>query len=131
VAALFNGTQLEPRVLAAHATAASALKMTYAAWTKGTAALLVTIEAVAAELGVAEALHEEWGRSQPDALDRLAAAQESATEKGWRWEAEMREVAMTFEVAGQPSGFHRAAAETFANHRDSHAGKAPPRTEGD
>ena len=41
---------------------ASALKMTYAAWTKGTAALLLAIEATAEANGVAAALHAEWAR---------------------------------------------------------------------
>jgi 3-hydroxyisobutyrate dehydrogenase-like beta-hydroxyacid dehydrogenase len=114
VAALFAGTALDARVLEGHgATAASALKMAYAAWTKGTAALLLATQRTAGALGVADALHEEWAISQPQLEARLAAAGESATSKGWRWVGEMREIADTFESAGQPGGFHRAAATVF------------------
>ncbi|HWV86213.1 MAG TPA: DUF1932 domain-containing protein [Capillimicrobium sp.] len=114
VAALFAGTALEARVLDGHgATAASALKMAYAAWTKGSAALLLATQRAAGALGVADALHEEWGISQPQLEARLAAAGESAASKGWRWVGEMREIAATFEAAGQPDGFHRAAADVF------------------
>ena len=38
---------------------------------------------------------------------------ESSAENGWRWVAEMREIAQTFAAAGQPDGFHLAAAEVF------------------
>jgi hypothetical protein len=33
--------------------------------------------------------------------------------KGWRWVGEMEEIAATFGAAGQPEGFHQAAAEIF------------------
>ena len=111
-AAVFEGTSLDARVVEGD-MAASALKMTYAAWTKGAAALLLAIEATAASLGVAPLLHEEWELSQPDAAGRLAAAQTAADAKAWRWVAEMREIAATFAAAGQPDGFHRAAAEVY------------------
>jgi 3-hydroxyisobutyrate dehydrogenase-like beta-hydroxyacid dehydrogenase len=114
VADLFDGSPLEAVVLDGEVGAASALKMTYAAWTKGSAALLVALRAVAAANGVDDALLAEWRRSQPSLPDRSARAARSAHEKGWRWEAEMREIAATFAAAGQPDGFHLAAAEVFA-----------------
>jgi 3-hydroxyisobutyrate dehydrogenase-like beta-hydroxyacid dehydrogenase len=112
VAALFAGTPLDVRVLEGRFSA-SALKMVYAAWTKGSAALLLAIEGVAAELGVADHLHSEWEHSQAQLPGRLVAAQEAARTKGWRWTGEMREIAATFAAAGQPDGFHRAAAEVY------------------
>src|SRR5437763_150396 len=54
VAAAFAGTALEPRVVSQEAGAASALKMAYAAWTKGTAALLLAIRGLARAEGVEE-----------------------------------------------------------------------------
>jgi Domain of unknown function (DUF1932) len=33
--------------------------------------------------------------------------------KGWRWVAEMEEIAGSMTAAGLPSGFHQAAAEIF------------------
>ena len=45
-----------------------------------------------------------------------ARAVRSATAKGWRWVAEMEEIAATFAAAGQPDGFHRAAAEIYRRY---------------
>jgi hypothetical protein len=87
--------------------------MTYAAWTKGTAALLLAIRAVAEAEGVAEPLLAEWRLSLPDLPDAVERATRSADAKGWRWVGEMEEIAATFAAAGQPDGFHRAAAEVY------------------
>jgi 3-hydroxyisobutyrate dehydrogenase-like beta-hydroxyacid dehydrogenase len=113
VASLFARCALEAIVLDGEVGTASALKMVYAAWTKGTAALLVALRAVAAANGVEDALLAEWERSQPTLADRSARAADSTRAKGWRWEGEMREIAATFAAAGQPDGFHLAAAEVF------------------
>ena len=59
--------------------------MVYAAWTKGTAALLLAVEQTAIATGVDADLRAEWAISQPTLADRLAAAHASADEKGWRW----------------------------------------------
>jgi 3-hydroxyisobutyrate dehydrogenase-like beta-hydroxyacid dehydrogenase len=113
VAALFDGTVVEAPVLGPDPGSASALKMAYAAWTKGTAAMLLAIRAAAQDAGVEDALLAEWERSQPDVPGRLAAAADAAARKGWRWVGEMEEIAATLAAAGQPDGFHRAAAEVF------------------
>ncbi len=121
VAAAFAGTALEPRVIEGELTA-SALKMAYAAWTKGSAALLLAIEATAASLGVEPLLREEWALSQPDAAGRLDAARAAADAKAWRWVGEMREIAATFAASGQPDGFHLAAAEMYEGRRPPPSG---------
>jgi 3-hydroxyisobutyrate dehydrogenase-like beta-hydroxyacid dehydrogenase len=113
VAALFAGSAVDARVLAGGVGAASALKMTYAAWSKGTAALVLAIRAVARADGVEEALLAEWGESVPELLERLPRAEGAASAKGWRWVGEMEEIADTFAAAGQPDGFHRAAAQVY------------------
>jgi 3-hydroxyisobutyrate dehydrogenase-like beta-hydroxyacid dehydrogenase len=114
VASLFDGTPVAARVLGADPTAASALKMAYAAWTKGSAALLLAARAAAERLGVEEALLAEWAHSLPDLPARAERAAADAGDKGWRWVGEMEEIARTFADAGLPAGFHRAAAEVFA-----------------
>jgi hypothetical protein len=106
---LFAPTIVDARIV----PDASALKMTYAAWSKGTAALLLAIRDVAGHYGVQDDLVAEWGESQPDLLERLPAAERSAAAKGWRWAGEMDEIAATFEAADAPGGFHRAAAEVY------------------
>ena len=119
VAALFDAGPLQAVVLPGEVGAASALKLTYAAWTKGTAALLLAIRAAARAHRVEDALLAEWALSQPDLPARSARAAQSAAQKAWRWEGEMREVAATFAEAGLPEGFHLAAAEVFASPPDA------------
>ena len=113
VAALFDGSPLEAIAIGPEAGAASALKMAYAAYTKGTSALLAGILALAEREGVAEALREEWTISQAE----LAASGEGralgSAAKAWRFAGEMEEIADTFAGAGLPDGFHRAAAEIY------------------
>jgi 3-hydroxyisobutyrate dehydrogenase-like beta-hydroxyacid dehydrogenase len=109
VAQLFAGSVLDARV----ASNASAVKMVYAAWTKGTAAMLLAIRELARRDGVEETLLAEWDISLPELRDRYDRALRSAEAKGWRWVGEMEEIAATFEAAGLPGGFHRAAAEVY------------------
>jgi 3-hydroxyisobutyrate dehydrogenase-like beta-hydroxyacid dehydrogenase len=113
IAALFAGTALETPVMAGPATAASAMKMAYAAWTKGTAAMLLAIRAMARSEGVEEDLLAEWARSQPELLPQSHRAARSAVTKGWRWVGEMEEIAQSMDSAGLPDGFHQAAAEIY------------------
>ena len=105
VAALFDGTPVATRVVGD----ASAVKMAYAAWTKGTAALLLAIRDVVRHYDV----EDEWRRAAPELEQLLVRAERSADAKGWRWVGEMEEIADTFAAAGLPDGFHRAAAEVF------------------
>jgi 3-hydroxyisobutyrate dehydrogenase-like beta-hydroxyacid dehydrogenase len=115
VAQQFSGTTMQAQVInGAGPVAASALKMVYGAWTKGSAALLLAIEQTASANGIADVLHDEWKLSQPALRDRLTAARQAADAKGWRWEGEMRQISATFLAAGQPGGFHEAAAEVFS-----------------
>ena len=109
VARLFEGSVLDARVV----SNASALKMAYAAWTKGTAAMLLAIRELARCEGVEEALLAEWGLSQPELRERHEHAARSADAKGWRWVGEMEEIAASFEAADLPGGFHRAAAQVY------------------
>jgi 3-hydroxyisobutyrate dehydrogenase-like beta-hydroxyacid dehydrogenase len=113
VAALFAGTNLEARILSGEPGAASALKASYAGWTKGSAALLLTMRELARAEGVEEALLEEWRLSIPDLEEHVAGAERSARRKGWRWVGEMEEIAHSMDAHDLPTGFHEAAAEVF------------------
>lgn len=113
VAALFEGSALEARTVPGGPGTASALKMAYAAWTKGTSALLLAVAALARANGVDGPLAREWELSQPGLVDRLAAVAASEVPKAWRWSGEMAEIADTFAAAGLPDGFHRAAAAVY------------------
>jgi 3-hydroxyisobutyrate dehydrogenase-like beta-hydroxyacid dehydrogenase len=111
--ALFAGTALEPRIVAGADMAASAVKMAYASWTKGSAALLLAARALAEAEGVEDALLAEWSISQPRLADQVDRAARSAVTKGWRWVGEMEEIAASMAGAGLPDGFHQAAAEVY------------------
>jgi len=87
--------------------------MTYAAWTKGSGALLWAVRALAEAEQVTEPLLEEWDISQPGVAARSEASAAIAAPKAWRWVDEMREIASTFGAAGLPDGFHLAAADVF------------------
>jgi 3-hydroxyisobutyrate dehydrogenase-like beta-hydroxyacid dehydrogenase len=118
VAAVFAGSALEAVVLDADPPAASALKVAYAAWTKGTSALLLTVRAYAASEGVEDALVAEWTRSLPELPHRSSATASRVAPKAWRWIAEMEEIASALEAAGLPGGFHTAAADVYTRLRD-------------
>ena len=121
IGGLFAGSAVDARVLAGGVGMASALKIAYAAWTKGTAALLLAVGELARAEGVETALHEEWRLSLPELPERSQRAARSAQAKGWRWVGEMEEIAATFDAAGLPDGFHRAAAEVFRTSVGSRA----------
>jgi 3-hydroxyisobutyrate dehydrogenase-like beta-hydroxyacid dehydrogenase len=125
VAEVFAGSGLATPVLGPDPTTASALKMAYAGWTKGSAALLLTVRAAAREHGVEAALIAEWEQSIPSLPERSRQAAHAADEKGWRWVAEMEEIAATMAAAGLPTGFHAAAAEVFRRSGATAPGAAP------
>jgi 3-hydroxyisobutyrate dehydrogenase-like beta-hydroxyacid dehydrogenase len=116
VAELFDGTAVDARVVSDEVGAASAVKVAYAAWTKGTAAMLLAIQELARAEGIEPVLLAEWEESLPDLPDRAQRARRSAEAKGWRWIAEMEEIASAFAAHGLPSGFHLASAEVYRGY---------------
>jgi 3-hydroxyisobutyrate dehydrogenase-like beta-hydroxyacid dehydrogenase len=114
-AALFGGTAVDARVVPPPGSA-SAVKMAYASWTKGSAALLLAARALARAEGVEPVLLEEWGISQPGLEKRWDGADGSAAAKGWRWIGEMEEIAAAMAAAGLPQGFHQAAADMYRRY---------------
>ena len=112
-AALFSGSMLEAIPVDGPIGAASAVKMAYASWTKGSHALLMSVRALAAHEGVDGVLLAEWARSQADLQKRSEQAVASSARKAWRFVGEMEEIAATFRAAGLPDGFHEAAGEIY------------------
>ena len=122
VAALFQGSPLDAVVVAGGPGAASAVKMAYASWTKGSSALLLAVRALAAAEGVEAALLAEWAISQRDLPGRSENAAKGNAPKAWRFVGEMEEIAATYANVGLPDGFHRAAAEVYrrmAGYKDA------------
>lgn len=114
VAALFDGTLVDARAIDGGVGAASALKMCYAAFTKGSSALLLAVRALAERNGVTRELLGEWDISQPGLASRSANTAKSTSPKAWRFAGEMREIAATFRAVDLPDGFHQAAADLYA-----------------
>ena len=112
-ATLFAGSALEAIDLGVEGSAASALKMCYAGFTKGSAALLLSLRAAASAYGVEEGLLGEWRRSQPGLEQRSERSASATAPKAWRFAGEMEEIAATLAAVELPEGFHQAAAEAY------------------
>jgi 3-hydroxyisobutyrate dehydrogenase-like beta-hydroxyacid dehydrogenase len=113
VRTLFSRSRLDARIAEGPPFAASSVKMAYAAWTKGSSALLLAARALARAGGVERTLLAEWQLSQPSLTAQSERSAAAAAAKGWRWTAEMEEIAASMSAAGLPDGFHEAAAELF------------------
>jgi 3-hydroxyisobutyrate dehydrogenase-like beta-hydroxyacid dehydrogenase len=113
VAGLCTAGPLEVAVVSDAVGDASALKMVFAAYTKGSTALLAASLAAAERLGVREALDAQREALAEGSAAELAERVRRSTAKAWRFEGEMHEIAETFAAAGVPDGFHLAAAEVY------------------
>jgi 3-hydroxyisobutyrate dehydrogenase-like beta-hydroxyacid dehydrogenase len=131
VRVLFNRSRLDARVAEGPPYAASTVKMAYAAWTKGSSALLLAARALARAGGVERTLLAEWSLSQKALGQQSEGAAGAAAAKGWRWVAEMEEIAASMAAAGLPSGFHEAAADIYdrASRAETPATRRPAATE--
>ena len=113
VAELWGGSVLETRIVDGGPGAASAVKMCFAAWTKGTSALLLAVRALAEAEGVSDDLLGEWATSMPDLITRTERTAAGVGPKAWRFVGEMEQIAATFAAADLPDEFHRGAAEVY------------------
>jgi 3-hydroxyisobutyrate dehydrogenase-like beta-hydroxyacid dehydrogenase len=124
-AALFgNAGPLQPEAIGDRIGQASALKMCFAGYNKGAAALLCTVLAAAEQLGVRDLLTRQWARADRE----MAGAEKKVARvaaKAWRFAPEMIEIAGTFETAGVSGEFHRAAADLYARLNDFKDADAP------
>jgi 3-hydroxyisobutyrate dehydrogenase-like beta-hydroxyacid dehydrogenase len=122
IADCFSNGPLETKIIGDEISKASALKMCYAAYSKGTTALLAAVIATAESLGVRDVLYQQWDMDDPNFSEQTNRRATRVTTKAWRFEGEMHEIASTFEEAGLPNGFHKAAAEIYhrmAGFKDS------------
>ncbi|MFT7599548.1 MAG: 3-hydroxyisobutyrate dehydrogenase-like beta-hydroxyacid dehydrogenase [Acidimicrobiales bacterium] len=113
VAQLFDGSLVDARPIDGGIGAASHLKMCYAAWTKGSSALLLAVRAAAEAGGVTDSLLAEWDISLPGTVERSSRTAGATAPKGWRFAGEMEEIADTLDRAGLPDGFFRSAADLY------------------
>ncbi len=122
VAKLLQSEFLQTNILSAQTGDASSLKMCFAAYTKGTTALVCAIVGAAENLGVREALFAQWSQGGSDMASKTQEQVRGVTAKAWRFSGEMREISSTFIEAGMPGSFHEAAAaiyERIASFKDT------------
>jgi len=122
IADCFSSGPLETKIIGDEIGQASALKMCYAAYSKGTTALLTAILATAESMGVRNELYQQWELDDSDFVNQANGRATRVTAKAWRFEGEMYEIASTFREAGLPDGFHEAAAKIYhrlAGFKDS------------
>ena len=127
IAALFDGSVTDAIVIGDEIGKASALKMVFAALTKGSTALLSAIYGTAESLGVRDDLEREWAIRDADSVEQRRNQVRNVTAKAWRFAGEMQEIAATFELAGLPPGYFEAAHEVYtrmAQFKD--ADEVPP-----
>lgn len=113
IADCFSAGPLEIQIIGDEIGKASALKMCYSAFTKGSTALLCAVLGASDKLNVRAELYEQWTRDGANLVAQNEMRACNVTYKAWRFEGEMREIAATFGLAGMPEGFHLAAAEIY------------------
>jgi 3-hydroxyisobutyrate dehydrogenase-like beta-hydroxyacid dehydrogenase len=104
---------MQPEAIGERIGEASALKMCYAGFSKGSRALLCAVLAAAERLGVRDLLKRQWARSDRE-LTQAEKTIARVAAKAWRFAPEMHEIASTFETTGAGGDFHRAAAKLYA-----------------
>lgn len=126
LAGCFAAGPLQTEVLDARIGQASALKMCYAAYTKGSTALLCACLGAAEGLGVRDPLERQWSRDGSSLARDAPRRAQGVTAKAWRFVGEMEEIAATLEEAGLPGGFHCAAAEVYRRLAPYRGRTSPP-----
>lgn len=119
----FHAGPLGTRVISLEIGKASALKMCFAAYTKGSRAMLCAVLGAAENLGVLDDLKTQWGS---DFTRQAVDGAVNVTAKAWRFTGEMEEIAATFRDAGMPGGFHEAAADIYRRMEHFKDADPPP-----
>ncbi|MEM7347917.1 MAG: DUF1932 domain-containing protein, partial [Chloroflexota bacterium] len=108
-----NEFGLDVRVLGAEIGQASAIKMCYAALTKGLTALASELLIASEALNVSQPLAAEFEMSQPQLYQRLARQVPRVPAKSRRFVGEMEEIAATFESVGLTPNILTGAADMY------------------
>lgn len=112
-AEMFSGGPIETGVVGPQPGKASALKMCYASYTKGSMALLCAVLAAAESLGIRKELEKQWSQEDIESVSRAHTRLRQITRKAWRFTSEMQDISATYAAAGLPGDFHLAAGEIY------------------
>jgi 3-hydroxyisobutyrate dehydrogenase-like beta-hydroxyacid dehydrogenase len=118
VADCFSAGPLETCVIGESIGKASALKMCFAAYSKGITALLCAVLAASEALDVREELERHWSRDDSTVAEQNLRRVQQVTAKAWRFVGEMDEIAATFRAVEMPGEFHSAAADIYRRLAD-------------
>ena len=105
---------------------ASALKMCYAAMTKGVQALGTELLVAARRLGVEAALDAQMKQSRSEVYNWVLGVLPVMPPKAHRWVPEMLEIAKTFEDAGMTPRMLEGAADMYRFVADTPIGRETP-----
>lgn len=117
---------LQVRVMSERIGDASAIKMCYAAGTKGATALAVELLVAARKLGVDQALETEIRESRGDAYDAYLKGIAGMPAKAYRWVPEMQEIAKTFGEVGLTRRIFEGATDIYSMIAATPMGKESP-----
>jgi 3-hydroxyisobutyrate dehydrogenase-like beta-hydroxyacid dehydrogenase/GNAT superfamily N-acetyltransferase len=126
VAECFSAGPLHTVDLGPEVGRASAMKMCFAANTKGTTALLTTSLGAAEKLGIREELAKQWDALNPGMAAQVSDRVRGVARKAWRFAGEMNEISATFRAAGMPGDIHAGANKIYqrlASYKDV---RSPP-----
>ena len=98
VGAWFTTGRPDAVVLDGDVGAASAVKVGFAGWTKGSAALLLAMRAYARAEGVEPAVLDAWAHGLDGVRERSDAVAGSVHRKAWRFVGEIEELAHALAV---------------------------------
>lgn len=121
-----SSTGIDVRVMSARIGDASAIKMCYAAYTKGAMALGAEMLMAARRLGVDAALDRELQHSAADNRQWLLSRAPVMPPKAHRWVPEMHEIAKTFEGAGMTPRILLGAADMYEMIAKTALGRESP-----
>lgn len=108
-----DGAEISVRQMGSKIGRASAIKMCYAAVTKGSWTLYAAALTTAEIMGLTDLYLKELESSRPHVAAEMRSMVPRLPVDAGRWIGEMEEIAATLGAAGLPEGFHDGAAELF------------------
>jgi 3-hydroxyisobutyrate dehydrogenase-like beta-hydroxyacid dehydrogenase len=121
-----GNAQLLVHVMSERLGDASAVKICYSAFNKGTQGLLLEALMAAQRLGVYDALEKQLLGSRADMYNWLLGALPSMPPKAYRWVPEMYQIAKTFEGVGMTPRIFQGQADMFELIAATALGKETP-----
>ena len=113
VMSALHGNGIDIRLCGDKIGDASAIKMCYAAVSKGTNALHTATMMMAEALGVGDTVRAEYAETRSAMFAGMEKTIPRLAADSGRWVGEMEEIAATFKSCGITPNFHLAAAEIF------------------